>query len=266
MSEQSADLRAEERDEAEKHDELYRQPEFARLGMKESHWSRFDRTEEILDPYVGSMARLGRVDGLRVLDAGCGDGWLSVILAKRGAFVEGFDISEEGIRVARQRAEVNGVTHMCRFAVGSFYEIPLSNASVDAVIGQSILHHLGHKARAAEELHRVMKPGSRAVFAEPFGNALWLESVRRYVPVKSAAPEDPGEWARQFKYADVEPFRALFDVELQEFQLLSRLERVVSWPPFVRAVGRLDRWLLNQIRWLRPYSRAIVIELRRRAA
>jgi len=265
MSEDSTALRAEERSEADKHDVLYRGPEFQRPLMNESAWTRFDQSQPVLDPYIGSMVRLGPVAGLRVLDAGCGDGWLSIILAKRGAFVEGFDISTEGVRVAQRRAEANGVAHQCRFSVASFYEIPLAAESVDAVMGQSILHHLGHKARAADELFRVMKPGARAVFAEPFGNSLWFERLRLFVPVSSGAPEDPGEWARQFKYSDIEPFKEKFDVELEEFQLLSRLDRIVSWQPFTRAVGRLDRWLLKHVPFLRPYGRAAVIELRRPA-
>ena len=119
MSEDSTALRAEERSEADKHDVLYRGPEFQRPLMNESAWTRFDQSQPVLDPYIGSMVRLGPVAGLRVLDAGCGDGWLSIILAKRGAFVEGFDISAEGVRVAQRRAEVNGVAHQCRF-LGSF--------------------------------------------------------------------------------------------------------------------------------------------------
>ena len=142
--------------------------------------------------------------------------------------------------------------------------MPLAAESVDAVMGQAILHHLGQKARAANELFRVMKPGARAVFAEPFGNALWLERLRLFVPVASEAPEDPGERARQFKSTDIEPFKEKFEVELEEFQLLSRVDRIVSWQPFTRAVGRFDRWLLKHAHSLRPYARAAVIELRRR--
>lgn len=86
------------------------------------------------------------------------------------------------------------------------------------VIGQSILHHLGHKDQAAAELHRAMKLGARAISREPFGNSLWLERLRLMVRVESAAPEDPGEWARRFKYSDLEPFRKYFEIEVEEFQ------------------------------------------------
>jgi ubiquinone/menaquinone biosynthesis C-methylase UbiE len=264
MTDSPAALRAEERDEAEKHDLLYHGLAVQQLRMKESDWTKFDTIQAPLDMYTASISRLGPVAGLTVLDAGCGDGWLSVILAKRGAaIVEAFDISEEGVRAARQRAEVNGVAERCRFTTGSFYEIPLPDRSVDVVIGQSILHHLRYKQAAADELFRVMKPGARAIFAEPFGNKLWLERLRLFVPVESEAPEDPGEWARQFKYSDLPPFAKLFEVEVQEIQFLSRVDRIVKWRGLLDGVRKFDRWLLHNARFLRPYARSIVIELRR---
>lgn len=199
-----------------------------------------------------------------MLDAGCGDGWLSVILGKRGAVVDAFDISVEGIRTAERRAELNGVGSRCRFTVGSFYSIPFPDESFDAVIDQSILHHLGHKDQAAAELYRVMKPGARAVFAEPFGNSLWLERLRLLIPVESQAPEDPTEWARQFKDTDLEAFRAWFEVQVEEYHLFSRFERILSSKRLIDGLGRLDRRLLPSMRWLRPYARSVVVELLRR--
>lgn len=264
MSDNTLAVYDEEREEAKKHDVIYGNSDVERLRMTPSDWEKFDDMREPFDAYSGSILRLGDIGGMHVLDAGCGDGWLTVILAKRGAaFVDAFDVSPEGVRVARQRAELNGVAARCRFEAASFYDIPFGDESADVVIGQSILHHLGHKDRAAEELYRVMKPGARAIFREPFGNSLWLERLRLMVPVESAAPEDPGEWARQFKYSDLEPFRKFFEIAVEEFQFFSRIDRIVSWKPLTRAVARFDRGLLRMLPFLRPFARAIVVELRR---
>lgn len=257
-------LRAEEQEEIARHDELYRKERPADLVMVPSDWQKFDSDHDTNNPYIASIQLLGDVQGLRVLDAGCGDGWLSVILAKRGASVEGFDISEEGIRTARDRAVANQVSEQCVFEIASFYSLPYPAGRFDRVAGQSILHHLSDKARVAAELHRVMKPGARALFHEPFGNSLWLERLRLLVPVKSQAEEDPTEWKKQFKYRDLEPFRPLFDVRLTEWQFFSRLDRVFSSPPLVGWLASLDRWLLRRLAWLRPYARAVVVEMTRR--
>jgi ribosomal protein L11 methylase PrmA len=63
-----------------------------------------------------------------VLDAGCGDGWFSVILAKRGAAsVNAFDISGEAVRLAKTRARVNGVSDCVKVKKASIYVIPAAD-------------------------------------------------------------------------------------------------------------------------------------------
>jgi SAM-dependent methyltransferase len=254
----------EERAEAERHDRLYRSSRPSTLRMPVWDWEKFGALGAVTNAYHASVKRLGDIRGLWVLDAGCGDGWLSVILAKLGARVDGFDISREAVATARHRAEANGTAGATRFNVASFYSLPYADASFDIVIGQAVLHHLRDKQRAAAQLHRVMRAGARAVFCEPFGDSLWLERLRLLVPVPSGAPDDPTQWSEQFKYRDLEAFRDLFDVEIQEFQLLSRLDRVVRSPRFVAWLGRLDLRLLQTIPRLRRYARTIVVELTRR--
>src|SRR5712691_10176378 len=49
------------------------------------------------------LSLLGDIAGLTVLDAGCGQGYLSRILARRGAHVTGMDISPNLIQIAREQ-------------------------------------------------------------------------------------------------------------------------------------------------------------------
>src|SRR3546814_4870666 len=55
---------------------------------------------------------LGRkpLEGMAVLDAGCGGGLLSEPMARLGATVTGIDAGAEGIAVARRHAEQGGLT------------------------------------------------------------------------------------------------------------------------------------------------------------
>ncbi len=259
-------LQTEEQEEIARHDELYRKERPSDLAMTPSDWEKFDRDPDTISPYIASIQALGDLAGRHVLDAGCGDGWLSVILAKRGATVEGFDISEEGVVTARARAEANGVTDRCAFEAASFYTLPYPDERFDLVAGQAILHHVSDKARVAAELFRVMKPGARAVFHEPFGNSLLLERLRLLVPVRSQAEEDPTEWKKQFKYRDLDPFEPYFQIERQEWHMLSRLDRVFSSPGVVERLGRWDKALLRRWKWLRPYAREILVVMTRRPA
>src|SRR3989475_11142354 len=96
------------------------------------------------------------------------------------------------------------------------------------------------RSQVARELYRVLKPRARAIFSEPFGNSSLLERLRLVVPVPSGAPDDPTEWTRQLKYTDLEPFRSLFEIDVAEMQLLSRLERLVSSRRLVEWLKRLE--------------------------
>lgn len=59
------------------------------------------------------LSLIGDVKHKRVLDAGCGYGFYSILLAKRGAMVTGIDISEKMIALAKNNAEKASVE--CQF-------------------------------------------------------------------------------------------------------------------------------------------------------
>ena len=61
------------------------------------------------------LSLIGDVNGKKVLDAGCGYGYYSVLLAKRGATVTGIDISERMIKLAKKNAHKASVE--CQFSV-----------------------------------------------------------------------------------------------------------------------------------------------------
>jgi len=259
--------RVEEVSESQRHDGIYAQHRAQkRRALTPDDWERFDRITVPMHPYHASVIWLGDVRGKRVLDVGCGDGWYSVLLAKRGATVSGFDISAEGVEAAREWAEANGVAGSCGFTVGSVYDIPYPDGSFDLVAGQSILHHVADKGKVARELARVLRPGGSGVFHEPFGDSLALEWLRRLVPVSSAAPDDPDQWKQQIKYGELQPFRDQFEVGVHEFELLTRLERVITRKGFGDWLRSVDHQLFLRFPFLRRFARAVVITLRKRDA
>jgi 2-polyprenyl-3-methyl-5-hydroxy-6-metoxy-1,4-benzoquinol methylase len=101
--------------------------------------------------------------GERVLDAGCGEGVLAVMLAKRGAIVTACDISEPNIVRAREYAKEAGV--QVEFLVADAEALPFPNKSFDVVVSSHVLEHLPDFDKGLRELLRTAK--ERAVIAVP---------------------------------------------------------------------------------------------------
>lgn len=68
-----------------------------------------------------------------VVDAGCGEGYYTSIIAKKGFSVSGVDISRHAAEAAAKRAAACGIDHGF-FCVGSVYELPFFDESADAVV------------------------------------------------------------------------------------------------------------------------------------
>jgi methionine biosynthesis protein MetW len=101
--------------------------------------------------------------GARVLDVGCGDGWLLAELAALGVRGQGVDVSEEAIAQASQRgvpaarADVDGGT------------LPVDSQAFDLVLCLDVLEHLFAPERLLAEMRRAVAPGGRLVVAVPNG-------------------------------------------------------------------------------------------------
>lgn len=205
-----------------------------------------------------AFARLGPLAGKSALDYGCGHGMAAVVLARAGATVSAFDLSPGYVREAQARAAANGVRVTCVAAAGE--ELPFADGSFDAVWGNAILHHLD-LPRAARELHRVLKPGGVAVFAEPWGGNAALEFARRHLPY-------PGKCRtadeRPLTRRDLRPLREVFPALTWEgHQLLGMARRVVP-NKLAAPLLKLDATVLPVVPILRNLCRYVAIVLPRR--
>jgi ubiquinone/menaquinone biosynthesis C-methylase UbiE len=101
--------------------------------------------------------------GRRALELGCGTGVFLSRVAPSGAEIRGLDLSEDLLAKARARLAACPNVSLDQ---GNAEAMPYPDAHFDAVYGSSVLHHLDLD-QALREAHRVLKPGGRAVFAEP---------------------------------------------------------------------------------------------------
>ncbi|MEX2246827.1 MAG: methyltransferase domain-containing protein [Dehalococcoidia bacterium] len=98
--------------------------------------------------------------GMRLLDAGCGPGSITLGLAEAVAPGEavGIDRSDGAIDASGALASEKAVPNV-RFEVASIYALPFEDASFDAAFVHAVLQHLSEPLRALREVRRVLKPG-----------------------------------------------------------------------------------------------------------
>ncbi|HMK16279.1 MAG TPA: methyltransferase domain-containing protein, partial [Methanomicrobiales archaeon] len=102
----------------------------------------------------------GYPPGSRVLEAGCGIGAQTVILAGKSpaAEITSVDLSEESLREAEARVRASGFTNVS-FRQADIYSLPFPDGSFDHVFLCFVLEHLPDPARALACLRRVLRPG-----------------------------------------------------------------------------------------------------------
>jgi len=120
----------------------------------------------------------------KLLEIGCSVGQFTFPLAKLGYHICGMDLSTKSVEVAKQRATAHGVTG-ATFVAGEAERLSLfAHGIFDGVVSFSTLRYVGHLPRALSEIHRVLKPGGRAVIDFPnrwcpwFYLKPWLGSER----------------------------------------------------------------------------------------
>lgn len=121
------------------------------------HGRVFDKPDEDLVKAVGFF-RKHKVK--KILDLGCGTGRHIIYLSKLGFDVYGIDIAEEGIRIAREWLNGEGLSANLDF--GSIYKkLPYKDNFFDAVISTQTIHHerIENIRKAIAEVERVLKSG-----------------------------------------------------------------------------------------------------------
>ncbi|MDO9324632.1 MAG: methyltransferase domain-containing protein [Methanoregula sp.] len=105
--------------------------------------------------------------GSRVLEAGCGIGAQTVILARNGpgALITSLDISADSINRAEERIRREGITNVT-FRQGDIFELPFEPASFDHIFICFVLEHLAEPQRALEHLRPLLKEGGTITVIE----------------------------------------------------------------------------------------------------
>lgn len=109
-----------------------------------------------LSKYQIILSWLPGTEGLRVLNAGCGSGEMTALLARRSSWqVDAFDVDPEAIHLSHALNERLGLTNI------QLYEADLESHSgndYDIIVCNDVLEHLADDANAVSKLVQMLKP------------------------------------------------------------------------------------------------------------
>jgi 2-polyprenyl-6-hydroxyphenyl methylase/3-demethylubiquinone-9 3-methyltransferase len=104
-----------------------------------------------------------RLHGARVVDLGCGGGFLTLPLAELGADVIGIDLSPASIAAASHEASRRRIR--CRLECGDLQQTGLASESAQFVVLSDVLEHLDSPASAIAEAARLLRRGGELFVA-----------------------------------------------------------------------------------------------------
>ena len=104
------------------------------------------------------------LDGIKVLDIGCGGGILSEALAKEGAIVTGLDAAEENISIASKHAEVNSLDIQYVTDTAESYA-ETHNKRYDLITCMELLEHVPDPELLIKACATMIKPGGHVIFS-----------------------------------------------------------------------------------------------------
>jgi ubiquinone/menaquinone biosynthesis C-methylase UbiE len=111
--------------------------------------------------HIPIAADFGSARGRKVLEIGCGLGTDGARFAEAGADYTGVDLTEAAVELARKRFELFDLPG--RFQTADAENLDFPDESFDLVYSHGVLHHTPETKKAIGEIHRVLRPGGRAI-------------------------------------------------------------------------------------------------------
>ena len=232
------------------------------LGHERRRWNDYWYSYQVLQEEFRSPDQTA-------LDFGCGAGDSSVLLAKIGYRVSGFDISPRNVDSARALAAKYDVSDRTDFSVQAAESLSYPDESFDVVCGIDILHHIEIE-QAVLEARRVLKPGGLAVFKEwveaPLFDAFrqsWL--MLRLFPREASIERHITHDERKLSPGEVDFIvRAFGKADLRRFHLTVRLARLVGNSfHTIQRLAKIDRVLMRLVPFSERFAGSVVFVLRK---
>lgn len=153
-------------------------------GRHPEKWAK--HLESLEQPmFEATLAALEPLEGLQLIDVGCGSGLALTIAAERGAIVSGLDASEGLLDVAQDRLPDADLR------VGEIEALPYEPETFDRVSSFNVIQYAGDPKVAVGELARVCRPGGKVALGL-WGEPAKCETEALFARLRSLAPSPPG--------------------------------------------------------------------------
>jgi SAM-dependent methyltransferase len=238
-------------------------------------WNRFDQLQ--LDRHMNNDLSRDRfykttgwpekMEGQRILEAGCGAGRFTDLALETGAEVFSFDLST-AVEAAWRN---NGTSHKLTLFQASIYEVPLPEAFFDKIFCMGVLQHCPDVRGAFRSLLRFLRPDGEIVIdvyekrpglpplkyvARPFFRPLGTEGIYRVLSwtippafeMKKALHNIPGLGPKVASLIPIGPIshaeRGLnyTDEELKQVKILSALDMLSPAYDQPQTMPEVKRW------------------------
>jgi ubiquinone/menaquinone biosynthesis C-methylase UbiE len=151
------------------------------FNKSSTFWSETYQTNEVhgLNVRQRQAGALSYVDELllpknsRVLEIGCGAGFMSIALAHRGFAVEAVDHAPAMIELTQKHAKQTGTANRIKASVEDVHELPFEDASFDLIVSLGVPQWLHDLRKAMLEIVRVLKPGGYIILNIPRSHAFF---------------------------------------------------------------------------------------------
>jgi ubiquinone/menaquinone biosynthesis C-methylase UbiE len=131
------------------------------IGTKE-YFDEVEKRKYFVEPHIPGFAQFERWKGKTVLEVGCGIGTDTINFARAGARVTAIDLSDESLRLARQRAKIFNLEQHISFYHANTEELSscVPMKPYDLVYSFGVIHHTPNPKRAIEQIQRYMDSSS----------------------------------------------------------------------------------------------------------
>lgn len=191
----------------------------------------------------------------RVLEIGCGAGFMSIALARRGFAVEAVDHAPAMIELTQKHAKQAGTANQIHASVEDAHELPFEDESFDLIVALGVLHWLHDLRKAMLEIVRVLKPGGYVILNIPRSHAflnplslpaleLMLDKVKRKpVRPRTYLPKEFNQYLLAVNLAIIKSKNVAFGpIKIRRREVFPTIQRKLqqfagTGNPILRAAG-----------------------------